>query len=158
MKQHEAITAQFQGKSREALYQELLRLGDTLPAFDPAWKIERHRVLGCQSLMYLHAEMREGCLYFAAFSDALISRGLAALLIFAYQGATPQELLKQEPLFLRELGILESLSPTRVNGVASLWAKMKQETIHLVLLHQTQASTAPAHSCTTTPEPPTQLP
>ncbi|MBS0623376.1 MAG: SufE family protein [Verrucomicrobia bacterium] len=125
----------FQGKSQEQLYKELLRLADDLPVFQLDWKTEENRVLGCQSLMYLHAELKEGRLHFAAFSDALISKGLAALLINFYEGMEPKEFLMTPPTFLKDLGILTSLSPTRVNGVASLWSKMKQETVRLALLH-----------------------
>lgn len=123
----------FVGLSREAIYREIMRLGEQLPPFDSTWKTESNRVLGCQSLMYLHVAWRGEGLFFAATSDALISKGLAAVLILAYQGMHPTDLLKTEPTFLCEYGIIESLSPTRANGVANLWLKMKQEAVQLML-------------------------
>lgn len=105
---------------------------------------EGNRVHGCQSIMYLHTTLIDGKLTFYAHSDALISRGLAAILLEHYNGKTPKDLLLSEPTFLQEEGIISSLSPTRANGVASLWLKMKQAAV--VLVAKTQAPTSDAHS------------
>jgi cysteine desulfuration protein SufE len=119
--------------SKEAIYLKIMEWGKKLPPFDPAWKTDENRVTGCQSLMYLHSSYSEGHLQFFADSDALISKGLAALLISYYEGKTPEFILKNQPIFLEELGILESLTPGRANGVASLYQKMREKAVLAVV-------------------------
>jgi len=120
-------------QSREELYQKIMEIGKELPPFDEAWTIPENLVSGCQSILYLHSEVKEGKIYFYASSDALISKGLAALLIDFYSGRPPEEVLKVAPTFLEELKIPEALSPSRANGLASLYLKMKQQALsHLV--------------------------
>lgn len=114
----------------EEVYQKIISWGRRLPPFKEEWKCEANRVLGCQSLMYLHVELKNGKLFFSAASDALISAGLAALLIEAYNGVAPETLLKTSPAFLEDLKIPASLTPGRANGLASLFLKMKQEALH----------------------------
>jgi cysteine desulfuration protein SufE len=115
--------------NREAFYQEIIEWGKKLPYFDPSWKNETTRVVGCQSLMYLHTRTESGELYFFAASDALISAGLAALLIEVYNGEPPETILLSPPTFLDTLGIPSLLTPGRANGLASLYLKMKQEAL-----------------------------
>ena len=115
--------------SKEALYQEIMSWGKKLLFFDPLWKKEENRVIGCQSLMYLHSTFEEGNIIFYATSDALVSAGLAALLIAVYSGEPPEQILITPPAFLDELGISSALSPGRANGLASLYFKMKQEAV-----------------------------
>lgn len=107
--------------------------GKQLPSFQAEWKVEKNLVPGCQSVMYLHAAFKEGKIYFAAASDALISAGLAAIMIEAYSGLEPEAILKTPPTFLDELGIPASLTPGRANGLASLFLKMKQEALSFLL-------------------------
>ena len=119
------------GLPREELYQALMKL--ELPPFDESWKTEENLVSGCQSILYLHSEIKDGKIYFYAASDALISRGLAALLVDFYSGKSPEDVLKVAPTFIAELKIPEALSPSRANGLASLYLKMKQQALaHLV--------------------------
>lgn len=103
--------------------------GKRLTPFESERKIEANLVPGCQSVMYLHATFDDGKVYFTASSDALISAGLAAILIEAYGGLTTEAILKTPPTFLDKLGIPASLTPGRVNGLASLFLKMKQEAV-----------------------------
>ncbi len=117
----------------EQVYQQIMLFGKQLPPFDPEWKKEENLVPGCQSIMYLHASLKEGRLYFAAHSEALISAGLAAILISVYDGETPETILKAEPTFLEELNIPGSLTPGRANGLASLWLKMKQAALKALI-------------------------
>lgn len=119
--------------SREEVYQKIMEWGELLPPFKPEWKTEENLVHGCQSIMHLHGELKEGKIYFSASSDALISAGLAALLLEAYNGCSPETVLKEPPVFLEELGIPASLTPGRANGLASLYLKMKQEALKLLL-------------------------
>lgn len=119
--------------TREALYQEIMKLGTLLPRFPENERIDSNLVSGCQSIMHLHSEVLDGKIYFIADSDALISKGLAALLIDFYNGCAAEEVLKVSPDFLEELKIPQLLSPSRANGLASLYVKMKQQALaHLV--------------------------
>lgn len=107
--------------------------GKRLPSFDPAWKIEENLVQGCQSLMYLHTHVEGKKLYFSADSDALISKGLASILIYLYSGEDAETILKTPPTFLEEIGIVGSLTPGRANGLAGLYFRMKQEALKVLL-------------------------
>jgi cysteine desulfuration protein SufE len=119
--------------SQEKLYQKLMEWGKQLPPFHLEWKKEENRVVGCQSAMYLHSCMEKGNVFFYAYSDALISAGLAALLISIYSGEPPDTILLTPPTFLEELGIPASLTPGRANGLASLFLRMKQEAVKYLL-------------------------
>lgn len=119
----------------EMIYRKIIEWGKKLPPFNPDWKTEENLVTGCQSLMYLHSEIKERHLYFYAASDALISAGLAALMLEAYNGQSPETVLTHPPDFLDAIGIPASLTPGRANGLASLYLKMKQEALkHLLAL------------------------
>lgn len=112
--------------TNEEKYEKIMALGKALPKLASDKKCEENLVSGCQSIMYLTAEIREGLLFFHAESDALISAGLAALMTHVYSGETPEVILKAEPLFLKELGIIQTLSPNRANGLMGIMFKMKQ--------------------------------
>jgi len=113
----------------EQKYERIIALGRELPSYPLEWKTPDHLVQGCQSAMYLHTECKEGKIKFYVFSEALISAGLAALLLAVYDDETPEAILTYPPLFLKELKLQESLSPGRSNGLASLWQRMKQEAL-----------------------------
>ncbi len=101
-------------------YQYIIELGRKLPPFPDVWADDAHRVPGCQSRVWMEAVARDGRLYFAAASDAAIVSGLAALLLRVYSGRTPAEIGATDPVFLKELGLLEALSTNRGNGIASM--------------------------------------
>ena len=122
--------------SREALYGEIMSWGKKLSPFDPAWRIENNRVTGCQSVMYLYSHLEGSQVFFHAASDALISAGLAALLIEVYSGEPPESILLSPPQFLEDLGIPSVLTPGRANGLASLYLKMKQQALHHLVSHK----------------------
>jgi cysteine desulfuration protein SufE len=113
----------------EDRYKKILELASSLPEYDPAKKLSCNLVEGCQSLMYVHIFFQNGCLHFTAFSEALISKGLAALLYLVYNGQPAEVVLKYPPLFLKDLQILPSLSPSRANGVASLFSKLQKASL-----------------------------
>lgn len=117
----------------EAKYEKIIQLGRNLPDLDSSLKIEKNLVQGCQSQMYLITKLQENKISFTAFSDALISSGLAYLLTTAYNKQPPEIILKEPPLFLEELGLFSLLSPIRSNGLKSLYLKMKQDTLALTL-------------------------
>lgn len=104
---------------------EIMSFAKTLPAMPEEYKIPEHKVQGCQSSTYLSASMQDSLLYFEADSDALISRGIAAIFVFVYSGQSPATIVETPPEFIKEMGILSSLSPSRANGLISLFSKMK---------------------------------
>ena len=107
-------------------YQYIIELGRKLPAFPDEWADDAHRVPGCQSRVWMEAVMREGRLYFAGASDAAIVSGLVALLLRVYSGRTPQEIAATDPVFLKDLGLLEALSTNRGNGIAAMARKVRE--------------------------------
>ena len=106
--------------------QYLIELGRKLPPFPPEWANDDHRVPGCQSKVWMEATRRDGRLYFAGASDAAIVSGLVALLLRVYTGRTPAEILATDPVFLKELGLLEALSSNRGNGIAAMARKLRE--------------------------------
>lgn len=115
--------------SPEEKYTYLIELGRTLAPYPADRKNQTFVVPGCQSTLYLATTHQNGKLFFSADCDALISKGLAALLITIYSDATPQTILLNPPAFLYDLGIFASLSPSRSNGLASIYTRMKNEAL-----------------------------
>ncbi len=107
-------------------YQFIIELGQKLPPFPEAWADDAHRVPGCQSRVWLQAERRDAKLFFAGASDAAIVSGLVALLLRVYSGRTPAETLATDPIFLKELGLIEALSTNRGNGIAAMARKIRE--------------------------------
>ena len=118
--------------SREAKYNRIIELGRSLKPMTDSAKSDDHLVKGCQSRMYLIAHTENDKIYFEASADALISAGLVALLLYIYDGQTPEAVLKCKPNALNEIGIPGLLSPSRSNGLASLFKRMQLETIKLL--------------------------
>ena len=113
--------------SQEEMYAKIIELGRTLPLYPESAKTEHHLVKGCQSRLYLLTEQKEEKLYFQTCSDALISAGLAALLLKIYNGESPEAVVRCPPHVLKEIGLFRILSPGRSNGMKSLYQKMQQE-------------------------------
>ena len=107
-------------------YQYIIELGRKLPPFPDAWADDAHRVPGCQSRVWMEAVARDGRLYFAGASDAAIVSGLVAMLLRVYSGRTPAEIAATDPVFLKELGLLEALSTNRGNGIAAMARKVRE--------------------------------
>lgn len=112
--------------SQEARYLALIEMGSKLSDFPKEKLKEEFLVEGCQSKLYLTSECQNEKIFFFVSSDALISKGLAALLIEAYSGLHPQEILDNPPIFLKELDLFASLSPGRSNGLLQIYLKMKK--------------------------------
>lgn len=106
-------------------YNYLIEMGKDLPIIDPKYKIKNNLITGCQSNVWLHAEFRDGRVYFTADSDAVITKGIVNLLIKALSGATPEEIINANLGFIDEIGLKEHLSPTRSNGLVSMIKQMK---------------------------------
>lgn len=106
-------------------YGHLIELGKDLPLIDPALKTEDNIVRGCQSRVWLNAEMNEGKVHYSADSDAIITKGLIALLISVLNDQRPEDILNCNMDFIKKIGLHEHLSPTRSNGLAAMLKQMK---------------------------------
>jgi cysteine desulfuration protein SufE len=107
-------------------YQYIIELGRKLPPFPAEWTDDAHRVPGCQSRVWMEAALRNGRLNLAAASDAAIVSGLIALLLRVYSGRGLEEILATDPVFLKDLGLLEALSTNRGNGIAAMTRKIRE--------------------------------
>jgi len=106
-------------------YDYLISLSDELPVIDPTHRTEEYLINGCQSRVWVDAREEEGKLYFSADSDAIITRGIIALLIRVMNGRTPQEVLDMDLYFIEAIGLQANLSPTRANGLLAMIKQMK---------------------------------
>ncbi|WP_311439761.1 SufE family protein [Hoylesella buccalis] len=106
-------------------YQMLIDLGNELEPLDERYKTQSNLIDGCQSRVWLQCDEQEGKLYFTADSDALIVKGIIALLIRVVSGHTPREIMDAELYFIDRIGLHEHLSPTRANGLLAMVKQMK---------------------------------
>jgi cysteine desulfuration protein SufE len=107
-------------------YQLLIDLGNEQEPLEEKYKTEQNLIDGCQSRVWLQADMEDdGTLHFKAESDALIVKGIVALLIRVLSGHTPQEILDADLYFIEEIGLKEHLSPTRSNGLVAMVKQMR---------------------------------
>jgi len=115
-------------------YEHMIDLGKTLPLIAPAYKTEDNIIKGCQSKVWVHAELEADKLVFTADSDALITKGIIAILIRVFSGQSPKAILAADTEFINKIVLKEHLSPTRTNGLVS---KIKQIKMYVVAF-QTQ--------------------
>ena len=106
-------------------YNYLIEMGRTIPVIDEIYKTDQYVITGCQSKVWLHAETRDGKIFFSADSDAIITKGIVNLLIQVLSGHTPDEILNADMDFIEKIGLREHLSPTRSNGLTSMVKQMK---------------------------------
>ena len=106
-------------------YDYLIELSDTLPAIADEHRTDNYVIKGCQSRVWVDARLEDGKVYFAADSDAIITKGIIALFIRVMNGRTPQEILDLELYFIDAIGLGENLSPTRSNGLVAMIKQMK---------------------------------
>lgn len=106
-------------------YDYLISLSDTLPAMEQSLRTERHIIEGCQSRVWVAAELINGKMYYQADSDAIITKGIVALLVRVMNGRTPSEAANIDLYFIDAIGLGENLSPTRSNGLRSMIKQMK---------------------------------
>ena len=106
-------------------YQLLIDLGNEQQELDAKYKTDSNLIDGCQSRVWLQADFHDGIIDFKAESDALIVKGIVALLIRVLSGHTPQEILDSELYFIDEIGLKEHLSPTRSNGLLAMVKQMR---------------------------------
>jgi len=115
----------------EERFEKCIAMGRALPPFPEEKRQKEYRVHGCQSTLYLVITLDQGKMHISASSDSLISSGLAALLIAIYENEPPETLFQCPPLFLKEIGVLDNLSPMRSNGLHSLYKKMQEDVLKL---------------------------
>ena len=106
-------------------YQLLIDLGNEQEALNPEYKTDQNLIDGCQSRVWLQANMEDGKIIFQAESDALIVKGIIALLIKVVSGHTPDEILESDLYFIEKIGLKEHLSPTRSNGLLAMVKQMR---------------------------------
>ncbi len=106
-------------------YQLLIDLGNEQEALNPEYKTDQNLIDGCQSRVWLQADMEDGKIIFQAESDALIVKGIIALLIKVVSGHTPDEILESDLYFIEKIGLKEHLSPTRSNGLLAMVKQMR---------------------------------
>lgn len=109
----------------EDKYSYILELGWGLPIIDEQYKTPEYRINGCQSSVWLHADYKDGLVTFTADSDAVITKGIIALLIKVYSNSTPEDILNNNTDFIEKIGLRDFLSPTRSNGLMSMVKQMK---------------------------------
>ena len=106
-------------------YDYLISLSEELAAIDPAKRTEKYLIEGCQSRVWVAAELRDGKVYYTADSDAIITKGIVALLIRVMNGRTAEEAAAIDLYFIDAIGLGENLSPTRSNGLRAMIQQMK---------------------------------
>ena len=106
-------------------YEHLIDLGKNLPLIKEKYKTEDHLIKGCQSRVWLHAELDNDRIKFSADSDAVITKGIIALMVRVLNNQEPKDILDADLSFIDEIGLKEHLSPTRSNGLVSMIKQMK---------------------------------
>lgn len=117
-------------------YEYMIELGKSLPLIAPEYKTDDHIIKGCQSKVWVHAELAEDKIVFTADSDAIITKGIIAILIRVFSNQHPKDILAADTAFIDEIGLKEHLSPTRANGLVSMVKQLKM----YALAYQTQLS------------------
>jgi len=106
-------------------YEYLIEIGNTLEPYNEKNKTPSNLIQGCQSRVWLDAEYKDGKIYFTADSDAIITKGIIALLIRVSNNRTPKDVMNLDFNFIEKIGLRENLSPTRANGLVSMIKNMK---------------------------------
>lgn len=119
------------GDDWEGKYEHLIELGKSLPLIDEKYKTEDRIIKGCQSKVWMHSEKQNGNIVFTADSDAIITKGMVALMIRVLSNQKPQDILSTNLNFINQIGLAEHLSPTRANGLISMIKQMKLDAMAL---------------------------
>ncbi len=117
-------------------YAMIIDLGNELPPIDERFKTPDHLIEGCQSRVWLNAELQDGKMQFTADSDAIIVKGIIALLIEVLNGHTPTEVADADLYFIDRIGLSENLSPTRSNGLLAMVRQMKMYAVAFKAIEQ----------------------
>ena len=117
-------------------YEYMIELGKSLPLIQKEYKTDGNIIKGCQSKVWVHAELENDKINFTADSDAIITKGIIAILIRVFSNQHPKEILDADTTFIDNIGLKEHLSPTRANGLVSMIKQLKM----YALAYQTQIS------------------
>jgi len=115
-------------------YEHIIETGRSLPVIAEQYKTEERLIKGCQSKVWLHSQLKDGKVYFTADSDAIITKGLVALMVRVLSEHTPDEIVCAKMDFVEKIGLKEHLSPTRANGLVNMIKQMKMD----ALVYKTQ--------------------
>ena len=110
-------------------YDYIISLSESLPAIDPAKRTDKYLIEGCQSRVWVSSELKDGKMVYTADSDAIITKGIIALLIRVMDGRSPEEAANIDLYFIDAIGLGENLSPTRSNGLRAMIAQMKLDAL-----------------------------
>lgn len=113
----------------EERYQYMIDLGKTLPLINDLYKTEENIIKGCQSKVWVHADLIDNKVVFTADSDAIITKGIIAILIRSFSNQKPEDIINANTDFIDEIGLKEHLSPTRANGLVSMIKEIKMYAI-----------------------------
>ncbi|RRO20314.1 SufE family protein [Flavobacteriaceae bacterium 14752] len=106
-------------------YEYMIELGKSLPLIDDQYKTDDYIIKGCQSKVWVHADMKDNKVVFTADSDAIITKGIIAILIRVFSNQKPKNIIEANTNFIDEIGLKEHLSPTRANGLVSMIKQLK---------------------------------
>ena len=110
-------------------YEYIIDLGKSLPIIDAQYKLDENLINGCQSKVWLYSELENDTIKYTADSDAILTKGIVALLLRVYSGQKPADILTAETNFIDQIGLKEQLSPTRANGLVSMVKQIKMYAI-----------------------------
>ncbi len=106
-------------------YEYIIELGKDLPIIEDAYKTKDNLIVGCQSKVWLHADIKEDKINFTADSDAILTKGIVALLVRILSNQSPMKILEADLFFINKIGLTEHLSPTRANGLLAMVKQLK---------------------------------
>jgi cysteine desulfuration protein SufE len=115
----------------EGKYEYLIDMAKSLPKIDDKYKVEDNIIKGCQSRVWLHSEKQADKIVFTADSDAIITKGMVALMVRVLSHQTANDIVQSELNFINAIGLKENLSPTRANGLVSMIRRMKEDALRL---------------------------
>lgn len=113
----------------ELKYEHLIELGKSLPLIDPIYKTDEYIIKGCQSKVWLRSELVNDKIVYTGDSDAIITKGMVALLVRVFSDQKPEDILTADVSFIDTIGLKEHLSPTRANGLISMIKQMKLDAL-----------------------------
>ena len=112
-------------------YEHIIELGKSLPMIEEKYKTDDRLIKGCQSKVWLHSEVKDNKIFFTADSDAIITKGLVAMVIRVLSGHSPEEIVNAKMDFVNQIGLTQHLSPTRANGLVNMIKQMKLDALAL---------------------------
>ena len=119
------------GDDWEGKYEHLIERGKSIPKIEEQYKTDDRIIKGCQSKVWLHSHIQDGKIIYTADSDAIITKGMVALMVRVLSHQTPQDILNADLDFVSKIGLTEHLSPTRANGLVSMIKQMKLDAMAL---------------------------